>query len=98
MDPLGFFREKAVQRILDRAAQAASTPVSIHFHHEGEEGARVFGTGRCEACQYVSSLSGGRMACRASRTKAANQAPPPPPQTSGLLSLSSASLRCYCYY
>ncbi|GMW02933.1 MAG: hypothetical protein AMXMBFR84_40690 [Candidatus Hydrogenedentota bacterium] len=74
MDPLAFFREKAVRNLIDRASEAASTPVSIHFRDLDEEGVRILGTGQCEACRYVSSINGGRAACRASRDQASSEA------------------------
>jgi len=74
MKPTAFFRQASVRRLLERAAQAAATPLSIHVVRRNEEGLPIFSTGGCETCLLVSSLPEGRRACRASRRQAVSAA------------------------
>lgn len=71
MKPAAFFRTPEVRALLERAARAAGTPLSVHYVDRGEEGLRVTGIGGCAACKFVSDLPDGIARCRASRTEAA---------------------------
>ena len=71
MTTLAFLQSKPVRRLLDRANRAASAPVAVHFYRGHEEGLRITGSGRCEACAAVSNQPGGTQACRSSRNQAA---------------------------
>jgi AraC-like DNA-binding protein len=70
MKPAAFFRLPEVRAALERAARAAGTPLSVHYVDRGEEGIRITGFGRCEACRHVGQLQDGAQRCRESRLKA----------------------------
>jgi AraC-like DNA-binding protein len=74
MKPAAFFRTDPVRRVLERASQAASMPVSVHFIDQERVRPALAGTGRCEACRYVSEHPDGPDACLKSRLPASNQA------------------------
>lgn len=67
MTPLAFLRTEDVQRLLERAARAAGTPLAIHQVENGEERLRSCSWGDCAACKYVSGRPGGRDECQNSR-------------------------------
>ena len=74
MKPAAFFRTDPVRRVLERASQAGSMPVSVHFVDGDQEGPALAGVGRCEACRYVNDVPEGSGACQESRVPASNQA------------------------
>lgn len=67
MTPMAFLRTTEVQRLLERAAHAAGTPLAIHQVEDGEERLRSCAWGACAACKYVSARPGGRDECQQSR-------------------------------
>lgn len=74
MTHLEFLRDSATTRLLERAAIAAGTPLSIHYVKRNQEGPRVCGWGQCAACAVVSESPEGTRACRLSRTTASSMA------------------------
>lgn len=64
----GFFQSEAVRALLGRAGRAGGVPIAIHFVMDRHEGPRITGHGGCAACQHVSGISGGKAACRQSRS------------------------------
>jgi AraC-like DNA-binding protein len=74
MTPLAFFRSERVLQLLDLAARAAGSPITLHKHVAGRETPRIVSTGSCEACRFVATVGKGRKACRRSRFAHAQQA------------------------
>lgn len=74
MKPLEFLHSEAVQGLLARASAGAGVPLSVHYVERNQEGPRIVGWGQCGACRHVQSLPGGGLACRLSRSTAANMA------------------------
>ncbi|MBI2432192.1 MAG: PocR ligand-binding domain-containing protein, partial [Candidatus Hydrogenedentes bacterium] len=70
MTPLAFFRGAEVRRLLERAAEAAGMPLSLHYVEHGEEGPKMAAWGGCATCAYVAGLPEGKRACRESRLAA----------------------------
>lgn len=67
MTPMAFLRTAEVQRLLERAARAAGTPLAIHQVENSNERLRSCAWGACAACKYVSGRTGGRDECQNSR-------------------------------
>lgn len=63
-----------MRRVLERASQAGSMPVSVHFIGGERERPPLASVGQCEACRYVSELADGPGACLNSRLPAAEKA------------------------
>lgn len=74
MNPAAFLRSDAALRVLQRASEAACTPISVHFVDGDEERPPLSGFGGCASCRYVSELPDGAEACLKSRLPASNQA------------------------
>lgn len=74
MTPLLFLRQPQTREVLERAGNAAGTPVAVHYLQRGEEGPCIAGMGQRAICRYVYDLPGGPMACRGCRIKASLEA------------------------
>ena len=59
--------------LLERAATAASVPLSVHEFSGGQEGELLWSQGGCEACRHVGKLPWGARTCANSREKAARK-------------------------
>jgi len=74
MTPLAFLHTPEAEALMERAADAAGVPVSLHYISRNQEGPKISGWGQCAACKHVHSLPNGGMACRLSRVAASRMA------------------------
>lgn len=64
-----FFQTPEAQRILERAAACAGTPISLHYVDHDQEGPLIASWGTpAAACAHVAVMEHGPAACRQSRT------------------------------
>lgn len=74
MSALAFLRSAGVVALMKRAAQAAGTPLALHYIERNQEQLRVLSWGGCAACRQVAALPEGKQACRLSRQTASAMA------------------------